>query len=83
MPVKIILGITKLSNFEWPIEGTFAGYIQARTLPHVGEWSYYSPTDISKLIQEPLHKPTPDISAHTKPNSTWNFPMVQIQGTSK
>ncbi|RIA92733.1 hypothetical protein C1645_820237 [Glomus cerebriforme] len=47
MPVKIIFGITKLLYFEWPIEGPFIGYIQAQTLPHIGEWSHYSPTDIS------------------------------------
>ncbi|GET04416.1 hypothetical protein GLOIN_2v1772784 [Rhizophagus clarus] len=51
-----------------PIEGPFIRYIQAQTLPHIGEWSRYSPTDISKLIDESLHKPTPDISTHIKPN---------------
>jgi hypothetical protein len=81
VPVKTISGITKLSFFEWPIEGPFIGYIQAQTLPHIGEWSRYSPTDISKLIDESLHKPTPDISTHTKPNSPWNFPIVRIKGT--
>ncbi|CAB5372072.1 unnamed protein product [Rhizophagus irregularis] len=68
-----------LSYFEWPIEGPFIGYIQAQTLPHIGEWSRYSPTDISKLIDESLHKPTPDISTHTKPNLPWNFPIVRIK----
>ncbi|GES74920.1 hypothetical protein GLOIN_2v1535567 [Rhizophagus clarus] len=79
VPVKTISGITKLSYFEWPIEGPFIGYIQAQTLPHIGEWSRYSPTDISKLIDESLHKPTPDISTHTKPNLPWNFPIVRIK----
>ncbi|RIA86279.1 hypothetical protein C1645_878769 [Glomus cerebriforme] len=51
VPVKTISGITKLSYFEWPIEG---------------EWSCYSPTDISKLIDESLHKPTPDTSNNKK-----------------
>jgi len=51
MPVKTIPGIT--SHFEWPIEGPFIGYIQAQTLLHIGEWSYFSPTDITKLIEEP------------------------------
>ncbi|GBB85198.1 hypothetical protein RclHR1_11760002 [Rhizophagus clarus] len=53
---------------RYPIEGPFIRYIQAQTLPHIGEWSRYSPTDISKLIDESLHKPTPDISTHIKPN---------------
>ena len=79
VPVKTISGITKLSYFEWPIEGPFAGYIQAQTLPYIGEWARYSPADISKLIEEPLHKPTPDVSVHTKPNSIWNFPMIRTK----
>ncbi|CAG8801283.1 17550_t:CDS:2, partial [Gigaspora rosea] len=57
----------------------FIGYIQAQTLPHIGEWLRYSPTDISKLIEEPLHKPTPDVSTHTKPVLPWNFSIVRIK----
>jgi hypothetical protein len=34
--VKTIADITKLSYFEWPITGDYAGYIQAQILPHVG-----------------------------------------------
>lgn len=77
IPVKTIPGITKLFYFEWPIEGPFAGYIQAQTLPYIGAWTYYSPADISKLIEEPIHKPTPDVSSHTTATSKWNFPIVQ------
>ncbi|RHZ79175.1 hypothetical protein Glove_151g136 [Diversispora epigaea] len=59
--VKTIAGITKLSYFEWPIEGPFFGYIRARTLPNFGPWLNYSPNDLTKLISEPLHKPTLDV----------------------
>jgi len=62
--------LTKLSYFEWPIEGPFAGYIQAQALPHIGAWSHYSPANISK-------NPTPDVSSHTTATSKWNFPIVQ------
>ncbi|CAB4435478.1 unnamed protein product [Rhizophagus irregularis] len=79
VPVKTISGITKLSYFEWPNEGSFIGYIQAQTLPQIGEWLRYSPTDVSKLIKEPLHKPTPDISTHTKPVLPWSFPIIRIK----
>ncbi|GES95091.1 hypothetical protein GLOIN_2v1765743 [Rhizophagus clarus] len=37
VPVKMISGITKLLYFEWPIEGSFTGYIQAQTLPCIDE----------------------------------------------
>ena len=82
MPVKTIPGITKLSYFEWSIEGSFIGYIQAQILPHIGEWSRYSSTEISKLIEESLHKPTPDVSTHTKPALSWSFPIIRIKGMS-
>lgn len=81
VPVKTIPGITKLSYFEWPNEDPFVGYIQAQTLPHIGEWSRFSPSDITKLIEEPLHKPTPEVSAHTKSDSMWNFSTVRTEGT--
>ncbi|POG78563.1 hypothetical protein GLOIN_2v1535525, partial [Rhizophagus irregularis DAOM 181602=DAOM 197198] len=61
---------------------SFIGYIQAQTLPQIGEWLRYSPTDVSKLIKEPLHKPTPDISTHTKPVLPWSFPIIRIKDIS-
>ncbi|RHZ44282.1 hypothetical protein Glove_744g11 [Diversispora epigaea] len=67
--VKTISGITKLSCFEWPIEGQFAGYIRARSLPNLGPWLNFSPEDITRLISEPLHKPNPEVSTYTKSNS--------------
>ena len=42
--VKTIDGITKLFYFEWPIEGDYAGFIQARCLPHIGKFYQFSPT---------------------------------------
>ncbi|CAB4493351.1 unnamed protein product [Rhizophagus irregularis] len=54
----------------------------AQTLPHIGGWSRFSPTDITKLIEEPLHKPTPNVSTHTKPNSIWNFSLIRTEDKS-
>ncbi|PKY17922.1 hypothetical protein RhiirB3_430642 [Rhizophagus irregularis] len=45
-------------------------------------WSRFSPTDITKLIEEPLHKPTPNVSTHTKPNSLWNFSLIRTEDKS-
>ncbi|RHZ76926.1 hypothetical protein Glove_187g60 [Diversispora epigaea] len=78
--VKTLPGITKLFYFEWPINGSHAGNILARELPNVGEWKHYTPSDILKLTEEPLHKPTPEVSEYTKSNSEWNYPLVRIQG---
>ena len=77
--VKTIAGITKLAYFEWPITGDYAGYIRAQTLPHVGPWSQFSPSDITKLVKTPLHKPTPNFTSHSKPNTKWNFPISRVQ----
>ncbi|CAB4377360.1 unnamed protein product [Rhizophagus irregularis] len=68
--VKTIAGITKLSYFEWPITGDYAGYIQAQTLPHMGPWSRFSPSDITKLVKAPLHKLIPNVTSHTIPSTT-------------
>ena len=70
-----------MSYFEWPNEGPFVGYIQAQTLPHIGEWSHFSPNDITKLIEEPLHKPTSEVSTHTKSDSMWNFSIIRAEDT--
>ncbi|RHZ78587.1 hypothetical protein Glove_159g30 [Diversispora epigaea] len=78
--VKTLPGITKLFYFEWPINGSHAGNILARELPNVGEWKRYTPSDILKLTEEPLHKPTPEVSEYTRSNSEWNYPLVRIQG---
>ncbi|CAI2169974.1 19652_t:CDS:2 [Funneliformis geosporum] len=32
--------------------------------------------------EEPLHKPTPDVSTHTKPNSIWIFPIIRTKDRS-
>jgi hypothetical protein len=80
--VKTIAGITKLSYFEWPITGDYAGYIQAQTLPHMGPWSRFSPSDITKLVKAPLHKPIPNVTSHTIPSTTWNFPISRVQCTT-
>ncbi|RHZ78925.1 hypothetical protein Glove_154g28 [Diversispora epigaea] len=74
--VKTLPGITKLFYFEWPINGSHAGNILARELSNVGEWKRYTPSDILKLTEEPLHKPTPEVSEYTKSNSEWNYPLV-------
>ncbi|CAH1766757.1 8865_t:CDS:2, partial [Entrophospora sp. SA101] len=63
-------GISNWFEFRWPVEGEYAGYICARSLPNFGKWKYFSPAIIQK--QE---KPTPTLSDHTIPDSKWIIPM--------
>ena len=69
-------------HFEWPIDGEYAGYIQARSLPHIGSWSQFSPFEISKLTITPINKPTPNITPHSIPKNPWNFPLSRVQGNN-
>jgi hypothetical protein len=49
-------------------------------LPYIGNWTCFSPSDITKLVEKPIHKPTPNIALHTKPKQPWIIPLPQNQG---
>jgi hypothetical protein len=70
--VKTIDGITKLFYFQWPIEGDYAGFIQARCLPHIGKFHQFSP--------KPISKPSPTVSSHSLPEKPWNISLTHLQG---
>jgi hypothetical protein len=70
--VKTIDGITKLFYFQWPIEGDYAGFIQAQCLPHIGKFYQFSPT--------PISKPSPTVSSHSLPEKQWNISLSHLQG---
>lgn len=78
--IKTIKGISKLYYWEWPVEGEYCGYIRARSLPHIGEWSNFTPALIANLWNTPLHRPQPNISEHTIPQSTWTIPIDAKSG---
>ncbi|PKY61544.1 hypothetical protein RhiirA4_486653, partial [Rhizophagus irregularis] len=59
---KTIPGISKWFEWNWPIMGQFAGYIRARSLPHIGKWIDFSPAQICDTI----HRPSPTTSDSTK-----------------
>jgi len=78
--VKTITGISKYSYWEWPIEEPLAGFIQARSLPHSGSWTRFSPAVISDLCDGSIVQPQPTVSIHTKATSNWTMPMPQLNG---
>jgi hypothetical protein len=74
--IKTMTGISKLYCWEWPVEGSFAGFIRAKELPHVGSWKNFSPAESNAS----LIRPKPIVSAHTEPVSDWTMPIPTIKG---
>ncbi|CAG8583111.1 14734_t:CDS:2 [Rhizophagus irregularis] len=77
-PIIIDKRISKYFYWEWPTEGLLAGFIQARSLPHIGSWSQFSPAVISDLCDSPIVQPQPTLSIHTQATSTWTIPISQL-----
>ncbi|RHZ88328.1 hypothetical protein Glove_23g66 [Diversispora epigaea] len=60
-------------------DGDYVGFIQGRPLPHIGNWICFSPEDITKLVERPIHKPTPQILSHTQPYENWIIPLPNFE----
>jgi hypothetical protein len=73
--IKSLVGISNMNEWKWPINGPFAGFIQARSLPNIGDFTNYSPTQIQKLSNTEIIKPNPIISTPSKPKSLWTIPI--------
>lgn len=80
VPVKTMAKVSGLFHWEWPINGDYAGFIQGRPLPHIGEWVRFSPIDINKLVERPIHKPTPNVETHSQPRIAWTMPYLKKKG---
>ncbi|PKY35041.1 hypothetical protein RhiirB3_395950, partial [Rhizophagus irregularis] len=55
---------------DWPITGKAAGYVRAKSLPNIGEWTEFSPADIRTFCSE-INRPNPEYTAPTKPKTPW------------
>ncbi|GBC43995.2 hypothetical protein GLOIN_2v1884984 [Rhizophagus irregularis DAOM 181602=DAOM 197198] len=73
--VKTIPGISNYFEWRWPEEEGLDGCIQARALPHIGEWKTFTPNQISNWAKAGMHMPQPQISLHTTSKSSWKIPM--------
>lgn len=78
--IKTFVGISKLNEWQWPINGPFAGYIQARSLPNIGNFINYSPIQIEQSSTTAIKKPTPQISTPSIPQSSWSVPIISLAG---
>ena len=76
---KTIPGIFKWFEWKWPVIGQFAGYIQARPLPHIGTWIEFSPAQVASFCGA-SHRPSPTISDPTIPKSPWKIPIPEKKG---
>ncbi|RIA96610.1 hypothetical protein C1645_815129 [Glomus cerebriforme] len=68
--IKIFVGISKLNEWQWPIDEQFAGYIQARFLPNIGNFINYSLTQIIQSSTTAIEKPNPQTSTPSIPQSS-------------
>jgi len=78
--IKTFVGISKLNEWQWPIDGPFAGYIQARSLPDIGNFVNYSPTQIIQSSTTTIEKPNPQTSTPSIPQSSWSIPIISSEG---
>ena len=78
--VKTINNVSNLFHWEWPIDGEYTGFILGQSLANIGDWAYFSPSDVTKVVEKPIHKPTPSVTSHTKPKQPWIIPLPQDQG---
>jgi len=73
--IKSLVGISNLNEWKWPINGPFAGFIQARTLPNIGSFTNYSPIQTRNSTKIEITKPNPMISTLSMPKSLWTIPV--------
>ncbi|EXX55648.1 hypothetical protein RirG_223620 [Rhizophagus irregularis DAOM 197198w] len=73
-------GNSNLFEWTWPGEGSMAGYILGREIPNVGEWTKFSPAQISNLQKKKIKIPEPMSSTHTTPKNEWVIAMPNISG---
>ncbi|CAB5366059.1 unnamed protein product [Rhizophagus irregularis] len=79
---KTIPGISKWFEWSWPVAGQFAGYVRARSLPHIGKWIDFSPAQIANLCGT-VYRPSPTVSEPTEPNTPWIMPNPSIKTDSE
>ena len=52
-----ISGVSNWFEWSWPIEGEDVGYIKARAMPNIGNWTSFSPAQISPpVLRDPVNR---------------------------
>ncbi|CAB5379753.1 unnamed protein product [Rhizophagus irregularis] len=68
--IKTIPGISKWFVWDWPISGETVGYVRARSLPNIGNWTEFSPASISTFCGN-INRPNPEYTTPTRPKTPW------------
>ncbi|GBB93180.1 hypothetical protein RclHR1_21260001 [Rhizophagus clarus] len=80
--VKTIPRISNYFKWRWPDEEGLDGCIQARALPHIGEWKTFTPNQISNWMKDEVHMPQPQISLYMTSKSSWKIPIPHSSSVS-
>jgi hypothetical protein len=75
-----IPGVSNWFEWTWPNEGEDAGYIKARAIPNIGNWTSFSPAQIRKFAKGEVNQPSPQVSESTEPKSSWKIPIPHASG---
>jgi len=75
-----IPGVSNWFEWTWPIEGEDAGYIKARAVPNIGNWTSFSPAQIQKFVKGEVNQPSPQVSEPTETKSPWKIPIPHASG---
>ncbi|CAB4377710.1 unnamed protein product [Rhizophagus irregularis] len=54
-------------EWQWPTFGDFEGCILARSIPNLGPWTTFTPTQLEKLQKREIEKPNPNIFVYVVP----------------
>uniref|UniRef100_U9UGL7 Uncharacterized protein n=1 Tax=Rhizophagus irregularis (strain DAOM 181602 / DAOM 197198 / MUCL 43194) TaxID=747089 RepID=U9UGL7_RHIID len=69
------LGGTSVANLE-PVRNNAT----VKTIAGITKLSYFKwPITGDYAVKAPLHKPIPNVTSHTIPSTTWNFPISRAQ----
>ncbi|CAJ0843966.1 2348_t:CDS:10 [Entrophospora sp. SA101] len=80
--IDTIAGVSDWYSWKWPIDEESSGFIFARELPNVGDWTKFSPTKINGLIKQQFTKPEPMFTPHSMPKEKWSIPIPDATGES-
>ncbi|CAG8730189.1 21031_t:CDS:2, partial [Rhizophagus irregularis] len=72
---NILPGNSNWFEWQWPTSGDFEGCILARSIPNLGPWTIFTPTELEKLQKREIEKPNPNISTPTISHSNWEVPL--------
>ncbi|GBC02273.1 hypothetical protein RclHR1_04530015 [Rhizophagus clarus] len=82
--VKLGFEIRNGENIQerWPDEEGLDGCIQARALPHIGEWKTFTPNQIFNWMKDEVHMSQPQISLHMTSKSSWKILITHSSSVS-